>query len=148
MRSAADSMPTERRTRFGGAANGAVAVDACVMRAGTSIRLSTPPSDSASWKSFVRADERDRLLLGDSARNETMPPKSRIWRAAIAWPRMRRQAGIEDALDARVPLEPRRRPPSRSRSAGACARASVLIPRSTSQQSNGPGTAPSDFCRK
>jgi hypothetical protein len=25
--------------------------------------------------------------------------------------------------------------------------ASVLIPRSTSQQSNGPGTAPSDFCR-
>jgi len=26
--------------------------------------------------------------------------------------------------------------------------ASVLIPRSTSQQSNGPGTAPSDFCKK
>ncbi len=26
--------------------------------------------------------------------------------------------------------------------------ASVLIPRSTSQESNGPGTAPSDFCRK
>ena len=26
--------------------------------------------------------------------------------------------------------------------------ASVLIPRSTSQQSNGPGMAPSDFCRK
>ncbi len=26
--------------------------------------------------------------------------------------------------------------------------ASVLIPRSTSHESNGPGTAPSDFCRK
>src|SRR5439155_2087262 len=54
IRSAADSMPTDRRTRFGGAANGAVAVDACVIFAGTSIRLSTPPRDSASWKSFVR----------------------------------------------------------------------------------------------
>src|SRR5205085_11410257 len=47
-RSWADSIPTERRTRFGGAANGASAVAACVMRAGTSIRLSTPPRDSAS----------------------------------------------------------------------------------------------------
>src|SRR4029077_1161972 len=46
-RSSADSIPTERRTRFGGAAKGASAVEACVIRAGTSIRLSTPPSDSA-----------------------------------------------------------------------------------------------------
>ena len=71
--------------RFGGAANGASAVAACVIRAGTSIRLSTPPSDSASWKSFVRATIAS-ASSGDSARNETMPPKSRIWRAAIAWP--------------------------------------------------------------
>src|SRR6059058_5734588 len=34
----------ESRTRFRGAANGAVAVDACVMRAGTSIRLSNTRS--------------------------------------------------------------------------------------------------------
>src|SRR3982751_1186310 len=54
-RSSADSMPTERRTRFGGGANGAPAVEACVMRAGCSIRLSTPPSDSASANSFVLA---------------------------------------------------------------------------------------------
>ena len=34
-----------------------------------------------------------------------MPPKSRIWRAAISWPGWRRQARIEHVLDARVPLE-------------------------------------------
>src|SRR5947208_3128884 len=56
MRSCADSSPTDSRTRFGGAANGASAVDACVIRAGCSIRLSTPPRDSASSKPFVRAN--------------------------------------------------------------------------------------------
>src|SRR5439155_4147814 len=83
-RSPADSIPTERRTRFGGAANGASAVAACVIRAGTSIRLSTPPSDSASRKTCVRPAIA-AASSGDSARNATMPPKSRIWRAAIAW---------------------------------------------------------------
>ena len=34
------------------------------MRAGCSIRLSTPPSDSASWKMLRARDELDRLLLG------------------------------------------------------------------------------------
>src|SRR5262249_54622120 len=52
-RSSTDSIPTERRTRLRGAANGASALEACVMRAGCSIRLSTAPSDSASWKSVV-----------------------------------------------------------------------------------------------
>src|SRR5262249_7087102 len=47
-RSSADSIPTDSRTRLAGGANGASAVDACVMRAGCSIMLSTPPSDSAS----------------------------------------------------------------------------------------------------
>ncbi len=85
MRSSGDSIPTDSRMRFGGAANGAFAVAACVIRAGTSIRLSTPPSDSASWKSFVRATSAT-ASSADSARNETMPPKSRICRAAIACP--------------------------------------------------------------
>src|SRR5579859_1454023 len=84
-RSSADSIPTERRMRFGGAANGASAVAACVIRAGTSIRLSTPPSDSASWKICVRPAIA-AASSADSARNETMPPKSRIWLAAIACP--------------------------------------------------------------
>src|SRR5256714_1109205 len=39
MRSEADSIPTERRMRFGGAANGAPAVAACAIRARPSIRL-------------------------------------------------------------------------------------------------------------
>src|SRR5437764_1303975 len=84
-RSSADSRPTESRTRFDGAANGASAVEACVIRAGCSIRLSTPPSDSASWKTRVRAT-RARASSSDSARKEIIPPKSRIWRAAIVWP--------------------------------------------------------------
>ena len=40
MRSSADSMPTDKRMSVGGTANGASAVDACVIRAGCSIRLS------------------------------------------------------------------------------------------------------------
>src|SRR5262249_19051599 len=46
-RSSADSRPTDRRIRFGGAANGESTVEACVISAGTSIRLSTPPRLSA-----------------------------------------------------------------------------------------------------
>ena len=88
-RSSTASIPTERRTRLRGAANGASAVEACVIRAGCSIRLSTPPSDSASGKSFVRADERDRLLL--RLRRGTRPcRRSRASAArAISWPGMR-----------------------------------------------------------
>src|SRR5439155_20008382 len=85
IRSSTDSMPTERRTRLRGAAKGALAVDACVIRAGTSIRLSTPPRLSARSHSFVRAT-RATASSSVAARNETMPPKSRIWRAAIACP--------------------------------------------------------------
>src|SRR3954470_426241 len=47
-RSSADSRPTDSRTRFPGAANGESTVEACVIRAGTSMRLSTPPRLSAS----------------------------------------------------------------------------------------------------
>ena len=46
-----------------GTANGASAVDAWVMRAGCSIRLSTPPRLSASFQIFVRPTTVDRLLL-------------------------------------------------------------------------------------
>ena len=100
--------PTRSRPRAArgsrGAANGASAVEACVIRAGCSIRLSTPPRLSASWKIFVRA-QIATASSSDSARNETMPPKSRICRAAIVVAGMRRQAGVEHLLDRRVPVE-------------------------------------------
>jgi pimeloyl-ACP methyl ester carboxylesterase len=83
-KSPAASIPTDRRTRLRGAAKGASAVVACVIRAGCSIRLSTPPSDSARQKSFVRA-QIATASVSDSARKETMPPKSRIWRRATSW---------------------------------------------------------------
>jgi len=84
-RSAGASIPTESRTRLRGAANGASRVDACVIRAGCSMRLSTPPSDSASVKTLVR-EQSATASSSDAARKETMPPKSRIWRRADAWP--------------------------------------------------------------
>ena len=68
-----------------GAANGASAVEACVMRAGCSIRLSTPPRLSASRKTLVRA-QIATASSSDSARNETIPPASRICCAASPWP--------------------------------------------------------------
>src|SRR5260221_96103 len=77
-KSLAASIPTDSRTRLRGGANGASAVDASVIRAGDSIRLSTPPSDSARQKSLVRA-QMATASSSDSARKETMPPKSRIW---------------------------------------------------------------------
>src|SRR5439155_512011 len=82
IRSSADSIPTESRTRLRGAAKGASAVDACVIRAGCSIRLSTLPSDSASRNSFVRATS-STASSSDSARKEIIPPKSRICGAAL-----------------------------------------------------------------
>src|SRR5581483_11873957 len=131
-RSAGASIPTESRTRLRGAANGASRVDACVIRAGCSMRLSTPPSDSASVKTLVR-EQSATASSSDAARKETMPPKSRIWRRADSTPGW----WSRNAATARAFSQCRR---IRS--------ASVLIPRSTSQQSNGPGTAPRDFCRK
>ena len=104
MRSSADSMPTESRISVGGTANGASAVDACVIRAGCSMRLSTPPRLSASFQIFVRATSVDGLLLvleeerDHPAEVPHLPRGDRV--AGV-----RRQAGVEDARDARVPLE-------------------------------------------
>src|SRR5262245_23296837 len=144
-RSSADSRPTERRIRFFGAANGASAVEACVIRAGCSIRLSTPPSDSASLKTFVRATSAT-ASSSVSTRKEIIPPKSRICLAAIAWPGCVGKPGYRTCCTDGCCAK---------RAVTTCAfsqcwrmrTASVLMPRSTSQQSNGPGTAPSDFWR-
>src|SRR5579862_2584034 len=72
-RSVGASIPTDRRTRLRGAANGASVVAACVIRAGCSMRLSTPPSDSARMKTLVRAQSAT-ASSSVSARKETMPP--------------------------------------------------------------------------
>ena len=130
----------------GGTANGASAVDAWVMRAGCSMRLSTLPRLSASFQIRVRATSVDRfLLVGEQERDHAAEVPHLVRGDGV--PGMRRQARIEDALDARVPLEVARR----SRRAFAQWRsmrtASVFTPRRTSHASNGPGTAPRDFCR-
>ena len=121
-----------------GAANGASAVEAWVIRAGCSIRLSTPPSDSASGRASSGATSAT-ASSSDSTRNETMPPKSRICRARDLVARVRRQARGR----ARARRPGARRGTRRSaRAFSQCCRirsASVLIPRSTSHESNGPG---------
>ena len=109
-RSSADSIPTERRTRFPGGANGASAVEACVIRAGCSIRLSTPPSDSASWKMRRARDEGDRFRLrlhqeGDHAAEVAHLPARDVVAGMV------RQAGVEDALDAGMSVEELGDPP-------------------------------------
>ncbi len=129
----------------GGTANGASAVDACVIRAGCSMRLSTPPRLSASFQICVRAT-RSTASCSSSRRNETIPPKFRICRAATAWP----------GCEGRPGYRTRETRGCRSRNAATALAfaqwrsmrtASVFTPRSTSHASNGPGTAPSDFCR-
>ena len=76
-----------------------------------------------------------------------MPPKSRIWRAAISWPGWSGRPGQSTSVDARVPGEELDDARGRWRSGAPCARRASSAPRSTSHASNGPGTAPSDFCR-
>ena len=119
-RSSADSIPTDSRTRFLGAANGASAVDACVIRAGCSIRLSTPPRLSASFQ------------IASGRRARPPPPRSR--RGTRSSRRSRASAGARSRgrgatrgpgrARARRPACPRgrRRRGARSRSAAACGR--------------------------
>ncbi len=82
------------------------AVEACVIRAGCSIRLSTPPRLSASVQTFVRAT-RSTASSSVSTRNEIIPPKSRICRGGELVSRVAGQAGVEHALDPRLLLEER-----------------------------------------
>ena len=70
-----------------------------------------------------------------------MPPKSRICRRATSWLGWSGQAGVVDALDLRAA----RQPVGQARALAQCRSmrtARVLMPRSTSHASNGPGTPP------
>ncbi len=70
------SMPSEARVSGG--------TLAWVMMAGCSMRLSTPPSDSASAK--IRSEDRKARAAGRPPRmtKVSMPPKPLIWRRASA----------------------------------------------------------------
>ena len=74
------------------------------MRAGCSIRLSTPPSDSASWKSFVRATS-STASASVSIEERDHPAEVAHLPRATSWPGCARQAGVEHALDRRVAVE-------------------------------------------
>ena len=92
-------------------------------------------------------DELDRLLLRlDEERDHAAEVAHLRARDCVAG--MRLEPGPEHALDRVVALEELRDRAGRSRSAARMRTASVFSPRSTSHASNGPGTAPSDFCRK
>jgi hypothetical protein len=110
------------------------------------MRLSTPPRLSASVHTSVR-DTSSTASSSVSRRNDTIPPKSRICRAAIPCPGWSGSPG-QSTFVTRGCAE------RNSATARAFAQwrsirtASVFRPRSTSQESNGPAIAPSDFCRK
>ena len=76
-RSFADSRPTERRTRLSGTANGASAVEACVIATNADQALDTAGL-SASIHTLVR-DQRGGVL-GVAGEEEIIPPKPRICR--------------------------------------------------------------------
>ena len=79
-------MPTESRIRSGGTASADPAADAWVIRAGSSISDSTPPSDSPRVNSRVRAHTASAAASPPRTVNDTMPPKPRICLAASSWP--------------------------------------------------------------
>ena len=146
IRSSTDSMPTESRMRFFGLGERRSAVEACVICAGCSIRLSTPPSDSASVQIFVARDQLDRFLLGAGEERDHPAEVAHLaLRDLVAG--MARQPRVEHLLDAWCDsrYSAIRRAFSQWRSMRT---ARVFSPRSTSHESNGPGTPPSDFCRK
>ena len=99
MRSSGDSIPTERRTRFGGAANGASAVDG-VRHARRHLDEALDAAERLGELEELRArDERLRLLrrLGEerdhAAEVAHLPRGDRM-------PGMRRQPRVEHVLDA------------------------------------------------
>ena len=148
--------PTDRRTSPAGTSRLEPATDPWVITAGTSIRDSTPPSDSASVKMDVDpATRRARSAAGarharPGRRGPSRPP-SRIWRAARAACgcacRPVRSPGIADERRRRRARRVLRPPVARCRSGWSSAGGAFARPRSTRKQSKGPGTAPIAFWR-
>ena len=115
--------------------------------AGCSISDSTPPSDSASVNTRVARDDLERRgLAAASGERHHAAEVAHLLRGDLV-AGVVGQARVEHPVDRGVRGEQLDDRAGRSRSARPCARASVLIPRSTSQQSNGAGTAPIAFWR-
>ena len=85
---------------------------------------------------------------GDEAMKETIPPKPDICRAASSWPGMAGEPRIEHLLDRWCAVEELGDRAGRSRSGAASAGRASSARAGRASESKGPGTAPSEFCRK
>ncbi len=119
----ADRQPQQAVGPMPGARRAASSMPACVMLAGCAIRLSTPPSDSASVKHSSPARNAATAGSPPASSKLSMAPKPLCWRRAISCPDASAEPGIVDLPHGRMPLQPARRPPRRSPRARACARA-------------------------
>ena len=151
IRSSTSSMPHESRTRLSVSpiaspqcrrhrARGSSTPDA---RSGSPRRPATPPARK------IRRARRAPGALRRPQRRTRHPAEAAHLPARELVLRMRRRA----PGSRRVPHLARcrrasRRPAGRSRRAARMRSGSVLVPRSASQQSIGPGTPPAAFCRK
>jgi NAD(P)-dependent dehydrogenase (short-subunit alcohol dehydrogenase family) len=86
MRSSRSSIPTLKRTRLAGGSSVEPAVDKWVITEGSSIKLSTPPSDSARVKTSVDSQTLRAASTPPFTVKLTMPPKSLICVRATSWP--------------------------------------------------------------
>ena len=110
-RSSAASIPTDNRTRLGGVANGASAVEACVIWAGVSIRLSTPPRLSASDQMLRPRHAVDAPAARPSTQERDHAAEVAHLAGGDLVARMRGEAGLEHALDGRRVRRGTRRSP-------------------------------------
>ena len=119
------------------------------MIAGCSMSDSTPPSDSAQAKTFTVLRKLPRRLEAALDVEGDHPAEAlHLLACASACCGCEREARVDDLLDLRVAGEQLGDLARRSPRGAACARGSVLTPRSTRKQSIGPGTPPTAFCRK
>ena len=108
------------------------------------MRVSTPPRLSASAISRTTS-ARDAAASSDPVSNASMPPNPRIWRLASSYCGMRREARIVDVPDLRVAAPGTRASAMPLALCCAIRTGSVLVPRSTSHESNGDRIAPAAF---
>ena len=88
-RSDADSMPIDRRSSpsvMPAFARAAASMETCVIVAGCAMRLSTPPSDSASVKYWSDPASCSAPSAPAASSKLTIAPNPRCCRAAISWP--------------------------------------------------------------
>ncbi len=122
-------------------------IEPCVIRAGCSIRLSTPPRLSASVKSWVRSRKRFVPARSRSSSTEIMPPKAVHLPPGDLVLRMAGEAGVDDAPHVLARLQPLGDLQRRWLECRSSRSASVFRPRSAKKLSNGPEMAPTAFCR-